>query len=115
MMSLFAQSIRRDISSKGPPERQMTRFSIYAVLKPESSGGRRPERTGHIHQDSPRFRDDDRPGGDVPAVDPDLEEGLHSPRGHEAHVSGGRPRPAQPAGTTLARRGGGHTGVSRAS
>lgn len=60
---------------------------------------RAPRRTIDIHQYTPRFFDDDRPGGDVPAVDPDLEEGLNCPRRYETHVSGGCPRPAQPVGT----------------
>lgn len=57
-----------------------------------------PERTADVQQHSPGLLDDDRPGGDVPAVDPDLEEGLHRPRGHQTHVGGGRPGPTQPVG-----------------
>lgn len=53
-------------------------------------------------------------------MDPDLEEGLHRPRRHQAHVGGRRPGPTQPVGTgkpnksadyqTRCRRGGGWAG-----
>lgn len=58
-----------------------------------------PERTIDVQQDSPGFFDDDRPGGNVPAVDPDLEEALHRPRRHQTHVSGRRAGPTQPVRT----------------
>lgn len=60
---------------------------------------RGPERTVDVQQHSPRFSDDDRPSGDVPAMDPDLEEGLHRPGRHQAHVGGRRPGPTQPVGS----------------
>lgn len=42
MTSSLAQSIRRDIRSKGPPEGKITPFSIYAVSKLERSGRNAP-------------------------------------------------------------------------
>lgn len=55
--------------------------------------------TVDVHEKSAGLSDDHGSSRDVPAVDPDLKEGLHRPRGHQTHVSGSCPGPTQPVGT----------------